>query len=70
VTRANQAVLLQFRAGSLPIYKLSSFIGANGSFRAVPGDLVFREQPSDLVGKDGKPITSWYVSNEHWSIQR
>jgi hypothetical protein len=42
-----------------PIYKLASFIGANGSFRVLPGDLVFREQPSRLVSKDGKPVASW-----------
>ncbi len=42
-----------------PVYKLSSFIGTNGSFKTMPSDMVFREAPSRLVGKDGKPITSW-----------
>ena len=50
---------LQQGSSAAPIYELSYFIGANGSFRALPGDLVFREAPADLVGKDGKPITSW-----------
>jgi len=38
---------------------LSVLLRQNGSFRTDPGDLVFFEDPSTLVGANNKPVTSW-----------
>ncbi len=40
-----------------PIHHLSEFTGKGGAIEAQPGDLVFREKPSRLVGPDGKSVT-------------
>lgn len=40
-------------------HKLSEFLTSGGKFTRLPQDLVFKEDPSRLVGPDGKEIITW-----------
>ena len=42
-----------------PRHTLDEFVTANGKISKQPHELVFREQPSTLVGLNGKKITTW-----------
>jgi endonuclease YncB( thermonuclease family) len=41
---------------------LSVLLSQNGSFGTDPGDLVFFENSSTLIGADNKPVTSWGIT--------
>ena len=39
--------------------KLHEFYRPDGTFRVRPDELVFQEKPSELIGPNGKPVTTW-----------
>lgn len=47
-------------ATAAPIHLLSEFVGSDDKISKEPQELVFRENPSTLVGPDGKPITTGF----------
>ena len=53
------ADFLDQRAAAAPHHTLDEFVAADGKISKQPHELVFREQPSTLVGPDGKKITDW-----------
>src|SRR5262249_51272740 len=41
------------------IHNLSEFVGTNGKITKEPQELVFRENPSTLLGPNGQPIKNF-----------
>ncbi|MBI1918179.1 MAG: hypothetical protein HYS12_26100 [Planctomycetes bacterium] len=46
-------------AAAAPVHFLDEFVAADGKISKQPHELVFREQPSTLIGPDGKKIKDW-----------